>query len=273
MCVVVAFPLGCIANAQQAPPTTLAFDVSTVRPSSADAQGANLNLGSDSIQSSNLPVMFLLKFAFNLNGGSDDQIIGSPSWVSSRRFDIRAKVDEATAARLNGMTQDERVATLRKMMQALLADRFKLQVHHETRELPVMALTIAKGGPRLTQVSDAPVRAAAGASTPATWSGLHNPRAGETEGRDVPIALLASALSDKGEIGGRLVVDDTGLTGKYNFKLLWTPEDRDAAPDAPGAGGPSLFTALKEQLGLMLVSKRAPVDCVVIDHIEQPSPN
>jgi uncharacterized protein (TIGR03435 family) len=267
--VLVVISFCCIANAQELA-TTPAFEVSTVRPSSSDTRGSNLDLGADAVRSSNLPVIFLLKFAFNLNGGSNDQIIGAPSWVSSLPFDIRAKVDEEAAARIAGMSTDERIATTRKMLQTLLADRFQLKVHHESRELRVLALTIAKGGSKLTAVSDTP---ASSTTESGSRSGLHNPRAGETEGRDAPVALLVNALSSKPEIGGRLVVDETGLTGKYNFKLTWAPEDRHAAADAPNADGPSLFTAIQEQLGLKLETQKAPVDCVVIDHIEQPSPN
>jgi uncharacterized protein (TIGR03435 family) len=87
------------------------------------------------------------------------------------------------------------------------------------------------------------------------------------------MALLVNALSNTPEIGGRLVVDETGLTGKYSFKLMWVPEDRHAAGDDSGAGGPSLFTAIQEQLGLKLETQKAPVHCVVIDHIGQPSLN
>ena len=259
----------CCVDAQELA-TPPAFEVSTVRPSSPDTRGSNLDLGADVIRSSNLPVMSLLKFAFNLNGGSDDQIIGAPSWVSSLPFDIRAKVNEEAAASIAGMSTDERIATTRKMVQTLLADRFQLKVHHESRELRVLALMIAQGGSKLTAVSNTPASSTTGVGS---WTGLHNPRAGETEGRDVPVALLVNALSSQPEIGGRLVVDETGLTGRYSFKLTWAPEDRRAAVGDPGAGGPSLFTAVQEQLGLKLETQKAPVDCVVIDQIEPPSPN
>jgi uncharacterized protein (TIGR03435 family) len=265
--IVIAFC--CMANAQELT-TTPGFEVSTVRPSSPDTPGSNMNLGADGIRSSNLPVIFLLKFAFNLNGGSDDQIIGAPAWLSSRLFDIRAKVDEEDEARIATMPADQRIAITRKMVQALLADRFQLKVHHESRELPVLALTVAKGGSKLTVVNDTPQGSTTAASS---WTGLHNVGAGETEGQDVPVALLVNALSSKPEIGGRLVVDETGLTGKYNFKLTWAPEGRQATVDDRGAGGPSLFTAISEQLGLKLETKKALVDCVVIDHVELPTPN
>ncbi len=259
----------CIAYAQELTklPT---FEVSTVRKSNPDTQESNLDLGAAGIRSSNLPVMFLLKFAFNLNDGSNDQVIGAPSWILSLPFDIRAKVDAAAAARIGEMSTDDRIAITRKMVQTLLEDRFQLKVHHESRELSVLALTIAKGGSKLTVVSNTRASSTTGAGS---WTGFHNPGAGETEGRDVPVALLVSALSSKPEIGGRLVLDQTQLIGKYSFKLTWMPEEQHAPVDGSGPNGPSLFTAIQEQLGLKLEPRKVPVDCVVIDHIEQPDPN
>ena len=212
-----AMPLPLLAQPAATPPppaasapATPAFEVSTVRPSSPGTPGSNLNLGADGIRLSNLPLIFLLKFAFDLNGGSNDQIIGAPSWISSRPFDIRAKVGEEDEARFATMPTDQRIALTRKMVQALLAERFQLKVHHESRELPVLALTVAKGGSKLTAANDTPQ---GGTTAGSNWTGLHNVGNGETEGRDVPIALLVNALSGKPEIGGRLVVDETGLPG------------------------------------------------------------
>src|SRR6185437_13308274 len=243
--------------------TKRVFDVSTVKPADPNARSSNLNLGRDDIKSNNLPVLFLLQFAYGLNGGSKDQIVGAPAWVSTARFDIDAKMDETTAAAISKMTADERVATLRGMLQTLLAERFSLVVHRETQALPVLALTVARGGTKLVSSAAAP--------TPqGEWTGLHNPGPGQMEGRDVTISDLTSALSNKPEIDGRLVIDQTGLRGKYNFALAWAPENARSTESADTAG-PSLFTALKEQLGLQLEGKKAPVDCIVIDHLEKPS--
>jgi uncharacterized protein (TIGR03435 family) len=247
----------------QTPSTAMpGFEVATIRPSSPDAQGSNLNFGENRVTASNMQLRFLLQYAYGLNTGSNDQIVGAPAWIDSLRFDIDAKEDEESAVKIGGMAAAERMATLRQMLQGLLIERFQLKAHHETRQLPVLALTVAKGGAKLTPV---------GAVAPDGWTGLHNPRRGETEGRDVPVQMLVETLSSKPEIGGRLVVDATGLQGKYNFKLDWTPEGTKAR-DAD-AGGPSLFAALQEQLGLKLESRKAPVDCLVIDHLVQPSGN
>ena len=242
------------------------FEVSTVKPARPDATSSNLNLGESGIQSTNSPLLFLLQFAYGLNGGSKDQLVGMPAWVSSVPFDINAKVDEATAIKISSMKTDERVAATRQMVQALLADRFHLVVHHEIRVLPVLSLVIAAGGPRLQSASDSP-------TPPNEWTGLHNPGPGRTEGRDVPVATLVNALSSMPEVGGQLVLDQTGLPARYNFTLTWASENRRPSDNRTDESGPSLFTALKEQLGLQLQRRKAPVDCIVIDHIEQPSPN
>jgi uncharacterized protein (TIGR03435 family) len=276
----VAFVQGGVApsgtGTQAATPVTAgppSFEVATIRPGDPHARSSGLNLGGDGIELVSMPLNFLLKFAYNLNAGSDDQIVGAPSWVSSTPFYIHAKEDEALAAKIDKMSPDERVATLRRMTQALLADRFHLKLHHETRELPVLALTVAKGGPKLTLVTASNANDGTAPATPDDWKGLHNPGRGKTEGRDVPIKLLADTLSWQSEIGGRLVIDATGLQGNYNFKLNWTPDNASTRVGDSDAGGPSLFAALQEQLELKLESRKAPVDCIVIDHVEMPSGN
>ena len=250
-----------------------AFEVSTVKPGNPNARNSSLDLGMDRVTSNNLPLTFILQFAYNLNTGSKDQIVGAPSWVDTTLFDIDAKEDPEVAAKIAKMPQEQRVEALRQMVQALLSDRFQLKVHHETRELPVLALVVAKGGPKLTPaVKPIPADGVAPAST-GSWSGLHNPGRGKTEGRDIPVKLLVDALSSKPEIGGRIVVDATGLQGNYNFVLTWTPDNRSASGGDSDSGGPSLFAALQEQLGLKLEPRKAPIDCIVVDRVEQPSPN
>ena len=241
------------------------FEVTTVKPADPNARFSNLNLGNDDVRSTNLPIDFLLQFAYGLSGGSKYQIVGAPAWTSTTRFDIAAKMDEETAARIQKMSREERMATLRMMVRSLLASRFGLAIHHEIRTLPVLSLTVSQDRPKLVSSSANP-------TPPGEWNGLHNPRAGQIEGRDVTTADLASDLSNQTEIDGQLVVDNTGLQGKYNFTLTWAPENR-RAQQTDSSGGPSLFTALKEQLGLQLESRRVPVDCIVIDHIEPPSAN
>lgn len=257
-CAILAIPSHLTAQAPAATPT---FDVVTVKPSSPDALNSNINGRPNGMTTENIPLDELIKFAYNLNTGTDDQIIGEPKWLHSAKFDIVAKYDDATGAAISKMNPDDRASTMRLMFQALLADRFHLKIHHETRPLPVLALTVASSGPKL--------------SSPADTKGgfLRNDGRG-IEGRNIPLTYLANMLGQQSEIGGRMVIDQTGLTGKYDFKLTWTPQQLAENPaDSSSASGPSLFAALTEQLGLKLKSTKAPVDVIVIDHVDMPTPN
>jgi uncharacterized protein (TIGR03435 family) len=268
-CAILAVPL-CL-NAQ-APPTAPTFEVSTIKPSKPDTPNSNLSVNTSRVTLQNRSLDALIQFAYNLDHGSDDQIIGGPAWLRTSRFDINTKSDEATVAELSKMSQDERIATLRLMVQALLADRFHLNIHHETRPLMVVVLTLANPGSKTdSKLTNAPDR-----STSHDWRGVHSDRPGHIEAQGVPINMLATMLAQQPEIGGRLVIDQTGLTGIYDFTLNWSPQvlAESAAPNGSSdPSGPSLFAALTEQLGLKLKSTKAPIDVVVIDHVDPPTPN
>jgi uncharacterized protein (TIGR03435 family) len=142
------------------------------------------------------------------------------------------------------------------MLQQLLADRFALRLHRETKEITIYSLIVGKNGPKLKE---------GGSAGPY----LSRPSPGRLAGQRASMSSLASALA--GNLG-RPVIDNTGLKGGYDFSLEWTA---DAAPDAVPAdtSGPSLFTALQDQLGLRLESKKAPIEVLIIDRAEKPSPN
>ena len=187
------------------------------------------------------------------------------------------------------------------MVQSMLADRFNLKVHHETKELSVYALVIAKNGPKLTSTKlpplppgvpsqselpppPTPSRGVAPLTAPSGLPSMLVGR-GRITATAVPMSQLTEALARNSELANRPIVNQTGLTGSYDFTLLWTPQGTAPAFGGPGDGNqnpanavpdssaPSLFTALEEQLGLKLESTKAPADVVVIDHIEEPSPN
>lgn len=249
--------------AAQAPDNTLAFSAATIRPSQPNNPNSNFNISTDRITTENLDVASLIKFAYNFNRGSNDQIINAPAWVHTSAFDINAIEDESTIAALSKMTQQDRERAIQLMLQSFLADRFHLKLHHETRQLSVIALLVAPGGPKLKSPADAP-----------GWKGIHNDGQGHIEGRDIGLVGLADVLGVQPEIDGRMVVDQTGLTGLYDFTLNWSPQqlggnDTSSADSA----GPGLFAALPEQLGLKLKSIKAPIDVIVIDHIDLPTPN
>ncbi|MGA8288608.1 MAG: TIGR03435 family protein, partial [Acidobacteriaceae bacterium] len=228
-----------------------AFDFVTVKPGThMSGMGMRIGTTPNSFSATNISLENLILNAYGLK--MEDLISGLPGWAKSARFDIEAKMDADTAAAYKKLPRKQRLEWDRSMMQSLLKDRFNLQAHHVTKELPIYALVVAKGGSKLQ------------ASTTKQGWGTDGP--GRIDYRDAPLEALVVSLS--GEVG-RIVVDETGLTGQYDFTLKWTPDEQRGTTDA----GPSIFTALQEQLGLKLISTKGPVDTIVVDHIERPSPN
>jgi len=182
-------------------------------------------------------------------------IPGIPAWANSVLFDVDAKADDETTAAVEKLSQDARSTQTQGMLQSLLADRFKLRVHNETREGPVYDLVIAKDGFKLKEAPES--------ERPGGYSwgnGMIQVRKGSIESL---VFTLSDSLTD------RPVIDKTGLTGNYDIDLHWMPDDQQGTPDA----GPSLFTALQEQLGLKLVPAKGPIETFVVDHVERPSAN
>jgi len=181
---------------------------------------------------------------------------GLPAWADKDRFDVEAKADDDTVAAMQKLSGKEQEQFTRGMLQSLLADRFKLRVHYESMLQPVYELVLAKGGSKLKPLP---------AEQKPGWGKFDH---GELILHGRSIAEFAHFLSVS-QSTGRTVVDKTGLTGNYDIDLKWTPDDQQGTPDA----GPSLFTALEEQLGLKLVPAKGPVDKLVVDHVEKPSEN
>ena len=248
--------------------TAPAFDVATVKPGDADKNHAELMMSQGGFETRNQTLLDLIKFAYGLNMGSNEQVSGGPKWMGSAMFDIDAKEDEQTIAAQKQMGREQRLEQIRLMVQTLLAERFGLKVHHETKPLQVFALTVAKGGPKMEPAVETPPQE----GQKPRGSGIRGGRRGELEGINVTMPIFAPVLGHEPEVGGRMVVDNTGLSGKYNFTLKWMPETGAASPDST-APGPGLFTALQEQLGLKLEATRAPVDTIVVDAAHMPGEN
>ena len=214
----------------------------------------------DRFKASNNTVKRLLQWAgFNIPG---ERIFGGPKWLDSARFDIEAKLESDSFARLKTMNDREKRKALEPLIQDLLAERLQFKYHWEQRELPVYALTVAKGGPKL--------QAAHPDQGTSTYTGR-----GHVKATDMGLSAFADLLTDdvSPEIGF-VIVDRTGLAGVYNFDLKWTPENGVSSETTQTEGaGPSLFSAIQEQLGLKLESTNAPVKVLVIDHLEMPSEN
>lgn len=217
------------------------FEVVSVKPSRSDGSHSKSMPGRYS--ATNIKVRELIQDAFRVK---DFQISRTPNWTDTEGFDIAA-----TTGSSGNLTDKE----LEPMLQSLLADRFKLRFHRETKELSAYALVVAKNGPKLIAHS--------GDAVPDT-SIRHG------SGKLIMSATKAtmSRLSDVlGRRTGRTVVDRTGLSGEYDLKLEWAPDLTAESVDA------SIFAALQEQLGLKLEPTKAPVEIIVVDHVEKPSDN
>jgi len=267
----IAGMLACCAGTVpgQAPPAAQSgaaalpsFAVAVIKPGKPDSTGFAWRNTPDGISFTGMPMQQILCAAFNLE---DDRVVGLPAWIREQRFDIEARVDPADLPQYKDLNYHQRYA----MIVPVLSDRFNLKFHHESRVLPVYVLTIAKGGSKLTGTKAGPD----GKEKDSGWS-MGN---GQMDAHATTIESLIQALSPQ---VGHTILDKTGLTGHYDFKLRWTPDDAPPmsgadGTNAPGsdASAPPLFTALQEQLGLKLESRKEPVDVIVIDHIEKPSPN
>ncbi len=251
------------------------FEVASVRLNRSGDGRSFRSITPERITQTGISVRDLMLLAYNVK---DFQLSGGPSWVNKEKYDVEAKSSDDLAAELAKLPGRERWIKQRVMLQGLLVDRFKLKVSHTTREFPIYALVVAKGGPKMPQSFPGDtfpngVKYADGVAHPGGMSSWGD----HMKGNAISTSDLAVMLSNS---VGRLVVDQTGLTGKYDVELKWTPDHdpTDKGPESGGAGsldsfGPSIFTAIQEQLGLKLVATKGPVDFIVIDHIERPSEN
>ncbi len=192
----------------------------------------------------------------------DEQISGGSDWINSEGFDIDAKVGKSVVDEMQKLGRVHGVSGRTRMLQALLADRFKLSLHSETKEIPVFALVIAKNGLKLQEAKPGntyPNGIKGPAGRPIGAGTLVEPERGKLVGQGVPVSDLVENLSQ--ELGGRIIVDKTGLKGKYDFTLQVAPDESQSA----------IFTALQEQLGLKLETQKLPIEVLVIDHAEKPS--
>jgi uncharacterized protein (TIGR03435 family) len=241
---------------------SLTFEVASIKLNKSDSREINLGFGSkgNRFTASNIPVKSLIRYAYGIN---DDQILAAPAWLSSDHYDIQAEIAEADADWLHKLSPEQQML----LIKPLLEDRFKLQVHPEAKLMPAYELVVGRNGSKMKQAILGDTypngfKTPEGISRPGTFS-LTAGQQDQLIFQALPVAKLARILSEQLEVP---VMDKTGLAGNYDFTLRWAPDEN------PGAG-PSIFTAVQEQLGLRLESEKLPVECLVIDHIERPSPN
>ena|SRR5215469_5020856 len=260
-------------------PTTPKFEVASVKSASPDSKfmmlqptpGGRLNI-------TNLTLKNMIGSAW---GVQPFQIFSGPAWIDSVRYDVSAKAEGAA-----------KMPELMQMLRSLLADRFQLVIHRETKELPIFALVLArkdgKLGPQLVESKEGSCTSPDPTKPPAPPDPAKGPTLAcgqlfvgiqQLRGLAISIRRLPPTLS---RFLGRNVIDQTGLNGTYDVTLQWTPDDAQLAgylpPGAPkpplsDTAGPSIFAALQEQLGLKLEATKGPVEVLVIDQVERPDEN
>jgi len=269
------------------------FEVASIKPNREGGNRVMIGLRPGGrFNAEGVSVKMLITFAYGIR---DYQLTGLPSWADSDRYNISAKPEGAgpetppdpskIPSEAEMKTQGEKT---RAMVANMLEERFGLKIHRETKELPVYALVVGKNGPKLLDAKEGnpDILDFGGRGRGPGPDDVKQVRRGEGmrmgrgqfAGQEVTAATLATQLST---ILGRNVIDKTGLTGKYDVKLSWTPDESqpamlkdptNAAASTPDSG-PSIFTAIQEQLGLKLDSQKGPVEIVVVDHIEKPTEN
>ena len=252
---------GIFAQSPSARPAFDAFEVATIKPTAPDQQARYIRMQSiHRFYATGFTLNALVAAAYSLTPRA---ISGGPAWADSDRYDILASTPGGVQPNL-----DEQMTMLRK----LLTDRFRLTFHRESKELPVFAITVAKGGPRLKP----------SAAPPGTLPYLTNTVYPEEKGgvhvqlpaRNATLMQFAAMLQRA--VVDRAVVDRTGLSGTFDFDLEWTPDENQFGGNLPRSvepTKPNLFSAMQEQLGLRLEATKGPVPVLVIERVERPSEN
>jgi len=250
--------LGCCWNgvAQQPTAPLPVYDAAVIKVNKSLARGTDVDRDDTTFRATNVPLTHLLVNAFGIRPGL---ISGLPAWANSLRWDVNAKVTDPDMKVMQNLSRQQQ----QQMLAALLAERFHLKTHIEFKTLPVYELVVAKNGPKLKVSAVAPDSTAPGDMD------VHNTDLRATGVKLSDFAMNLSAPLD------RTVIDKTGLTGRYDFRLQWTPDNvaNNAADNGAADAPPTLFTAIQEQLGLKLQPAKGPVPTLVIDHVEQPTEN
>jgi uncharacterized protein (TIGR03435 family) len=288
----------------QSPETKRSFEVASIKPNTSGTNFVRMGGpggGNGRFNGENVTLRMLLQNAYRIR---DFQIVGGPAWISTDRWNVEAKAEDGSIPPPTGPPDPNTPNPMSLMLQSLLEDRFQLKVHKETRELPIYTLSVGKDGSKLKAV-DAPPRPTPGQAAPAPPPppppaggglptnfapppGLMMMMPGGMAGSAMTMAQIINVLS--GQLA-RTVVDKTELKGYYDVRLQFAPESAPggalgfggpaggpggAPVPPPGASdplGPSIFTAVQEQLGLKLESTKGPVDVIVIDSVQKPTEN
>ncbi len=249
------FTLCFAAIALHAQEANLIFEVASIRPTQETGGNSGINQKNGGMSTHNAKVIQLLQFAYSVQ---NYQIIGGPGWMRTDGYDIVAKFEQAEGA--VKLSSKAETAETKARLRSLLSDRFQLKLREESKELPIYAITIGKNGHKLKAVD-----VGAGASMHSSSQSNGN---GSLSAQRTTLKGLGDLL---GNVLGRPVTNETGLDGTFDFEMKWSA---DLGPTSSAdQSGPSIFTALQEQLGLKLESKKGPVPTFVIERLERPSEN
>lgn len=253
------------------------YEVATVKPLDAETAFGMVKLP----PGGSLSPLTIRRYIMNAYGAVyPPQVVGGPNWLNKEAYAIKGKIPDQLESALQKMTREERVDQIRMMEQCLLADRFHLKAHFETRVLPVYELVPAKGGLKIAEVpvpperkpSDSPIRPRSDNPLPpgSLMTAFNGNGLRVLNGRAIQMRLLARVIV--GDIGDRPIVDHTGFTGHFDITdLTWAP--LGDAGSASEADAPSIQGALKEKLGIKVVRATDPIEVLVVDNIDRPTPN
>ena len=249
---------------QVAAPQGASFDVVSIRQNKS-GKGIGMNFDPDGFTATNMSLQAVIMFAYKL---VDPELMfggkllpGAPSWMSSDKYDIRAKISASDLTALQRLAPGQQFDEKRLMLQSLLADRFKLIVRNESKPRSCFALAVDKNGLKIKEAAP---------SDPASHDGDMLARPGSLKAQAAPLSQLIFYLTNQLRCP---VQDRTGLTGKYAFSLQHSLDQAPGSPSSTDALEPDLFTAIRDQLGLRLIPVTIPIEGIFIEHVERPSEN
>ena|ERR1700733_3900866 len=264
LCLIAAALAGGLLHAQTPAPQKMmaadadpSFEVATIKPHDPELTGQGINIKGRNFSTHNISVAGLMRYAYQVNG---KQIIGGPEWLDKDKYDIAAVPDgEGTPSGKQW----------RRMLQKLIEERFQLKFHHDKRELSAYVLSVGKDGPKNLTKS-------VSTSVLPNFGFMPAPGGVTSFATNTTMAEYAQMLQEG--MFDRPVLDQTGISGRYDLKFTFMPDDslfegRGPPATASDNPAPSFFTAIQEQLGLKLEAMKAPADVMVIDHVEKPSEN
>lgn len=268
------------------------FEVATIKPAAPQPHRSSVSPGEVIISDVTLRNLIEQAYGIPWTAAENERVIGGPAWLDSSRYDFVARIPSDLSEAQQKLSRDQQKREISLMLQSLLAERFHLKLHFESRELTVYALVVAKPSPHLVaSTGQTDQRESTAPKGPGAIQLPSKPedvrhgimvfyggRSAQMTGRQASLDDLARWLAGYSEVGGRPVVNQTGLGGLYDFSLRWTQQSLAAGPqptssDAADSDAPPIFNALPDQLGLRLKRTKAPVEVILIDHADPPTGN